>query len=89
LEAQRKSLTVIIVLLEGRLERQKEIVDRFDFQCVDAMALNNEIRLLKKMFQFYLLDDLLESRNAELSFPKKFFVTPKTVLTTLYLFFRG
>jgi hypothetical protein len=80
---------VIIVLLEGRPERQKEIVDRFDFRCVDAMAVNDEIRLSKKMFQFYLHDDLLESGNAELSFPKKFFVNPKTVLTMLYLFCRS
>jgi hypothetical protein len=31
LDAQQKSLTVIIVLLEGRLKRRKEIVGRFDF----------------------------------------------------------
>jgi hypothetical protein len=68
---------VIIVFLEGRLERQKEIVDRFDFRCVDVMALNDEIRLSKKMIQFYLPDDLLKSGNAELFFFKEFFHKPK------------
>jgi hypothetical protein len=42
LESQRKSLTVIIVLLRGRLERRKEIVDRFDFRYIEAMALNDD-----------------------------------------------
>ncbi len=37
-----KSLTVIIVLLKGRLERRKEIVDRFDFRYVDSMAVNDD-----------------------------------------------
>jgi hypothetical protein len=91
LEAQQKSLTVIIVLLGGRLERQKEIVDRFDLCYVDVIALNDDEKGLSiDCFSFFIfLTIYLESGNAELSVPKKLFVNPKTVLTTLYLFFRS
>jgi hypothetical protein len=41
-----KNLTVIIILLGGRLERRKEIVDRFDFRYVDAMTL----KMMRKDF---------------------------------------
>ncbi len=73
-----KSLTVIIVLLERKAQKTKR---NYKFLIFGALTqwLSTMMRKDFRLFQFYLLDDLLESGNAELSFPKKFFVNLKTL----------
>ena len=87
---RRKSLTVIIVL-GGRLKRRKELVDRFESS---LRWRDGSQRWWERTFDWIVR--FLSSRrfawNPEmqsLSFPKKLIVDPKTVSTTLYLFFRG
>jgi hypothetical protein len=80
---------VIIVLLRGRLEKRKEFVDRFDLRYVDAMALNDDEKGLSIVSVLSSRQFAWNLEMQSLSFPKKLFVNPKTVLTTLYLFFRS
>jgi len=96
---RRKSLTVIIVL-GGRLERRKELVDRFESS---LRWRDGSQRWWERTFDwiFSVLSSRRFAWNPEmqsLSFPKKLFVDSKTiatqtqfwaVLTMLYLFFRG
>ncbi len=77
-ELSEKSLTVIIVLLRGRLERRKEFVDRFDLRSVDAMALNDDEKGLSiDCFSFYLLDDLLGIRKCRVVFSDEIIRKPE------------
>ncbi len=52
-----------------------------------STMMRKDFQLIVSVFIFSTI--CLESGNAELSFPKKLFENPKTVLTTLYLFFRS
>jgi hypothetical protein len=80
----------VIIVLRGGLERRKEFVDRFDIHYVDTMALNDDEEGLS--IEFFSLSSRRFSWYPEmqsLSFPKKLFVDSRTVLMTLYLFFRS
>ena len=57
----------MIIVLGGRPERRKELVDRFELHYVDAMALNDDEKGLSiEFFGFYLLDDLLGIRKCRI-----------------------
>ncbi len=76
------------------VKRQKEIVERFDFRCVDAMALNDEIRVSVKRkwcnFIFLMICLSPEMYFAELYFFQELFCRPKKFFWwCFYLFFRG
>ena len=81
---------MIIVFLVEDSKDEKNLLAGLNLHYVDAMALNDDEKGLS--IEFSVLSSRRFAWNPEmqsLSFPKKLFVDPKTVSTTLYLFFRS